>query len=85
MRSFRVLCSATRMHWQQSVRKYNDLDIIELRYLLNDIGAELLNRKSADVANELANDGITEPVIIEVEDILHDLTNETQTANSPFP
>jgi hypothetical protein len=66
------------------LRKYNGLDIIEPGYLLNDIGAELLNRKSADVANELANDGITEPVIIEVEDILHDLRNQTQTANFPY-
>jgi hypothetical protein len=50
-------------------------NIIGLIDLLNDVGAELLNRERADVANELTDDGITEPVIVEVEDILHDLTN----------
>jgi hypothetical protein len=55
--------------------EYGASNIIGLIDLLNDIGAELLNRERADVANELTNDGITEPVVIEVEDILHDLTN----------
>lgn len=46
------------------------------KYLLDNIGAELLNRECADIANELANDSVTEPVIVEVEDVLHDLMNQ---------
>jgi hypothetical protein len=33
-------------------------------YLLNDVGTELLNRKSANVAGELPDHGITEPIIV---------------------
>jgi hypothetical protein len=46
-------------------------------YLLDNIGAELLDRKRADVANELTNDGIAKPVVIEVENVLDNLTNCT--------
>jgi hypothetical protein len=43
-----------------------------------------LNRKRADVADELANDSITESVIIEVEDILHDLMNQLSDPSFSF-
>ena len=46
------------------------------KYLLDNIGAELLNGKGADIANELANDSITESVIVEVEYVLHNLLNQ---------
>jgi hypothetical protein len=39
-------------------------------YLLDDVGAELLGRQSADVALELANDGLDEPGVAQVEDVL---------------
>ena len=41
--------------------------------LLNDVGAEFLNREGADIASELTNDRITETVVIQVEDVLHNL------------
>jgi hypothetical protein len=50
---------------------------VEPSYLLNNIGAELLNRKRTDVANELTNDGIAKPVVIEVENVLDNLTDCT--------
>ena len=46
-------------------------------YLLNNIGAELLNRKCADIADELTNDCIAKPVVIEVENVLDNLTERT--------
>ena len=42
-------------------------------YLLDDIGAELLNGQSADVTQKLANDSIAEPVVVEIKDVLHDI------------
>jgi hypothetical protein len=41
--------------------------------LLNDIGAEFLNRKSAYVACKLADNTIAEAVVVQVQDVLHDL------------
>ena len=41
-----------------------------LTHLLDNIGRELLNRQRADVSNELADDGLTEAVVVEVQDIL---------------
>lgn len=46
---------------------------MEISYLLNDIGAEFLNRKCTNVADELTNDRITKPVIVEVKDVLDNL------------
>src|SRR6266404_589394 len=46
------------------------------KYLLYNIGTELLNGKCADIAYELANDGITESVIVEIEDVLNNLLNQ---------
>lgn len=40
---------------------------------LDDVRAELLDGQSADVANELTNDGVAEPVVVQVEDVLDDL------------
>lgn len=41
--------------------------------LLDDIGAELLNRQSTDIPCELADNGVAEPVVVEIEDVLNDL------------
>ena len=54
------------------------------KYLLDDIGAELLNGKGADIANELADDSITESVIVEVEDVLHDLMSRSCSQRPPL-
>jgi hypothetical protein len=56
--------------------------MMEPSYLLDNIGAELLDRKCADVADELTNDGITKPVIIEVENVLDNLTKYTSETSS---
>lgn len=41
--------------------------------LLNDVGAELLNREGANVAEELTDDSIAESVVVQVENVLHDI------------
>jgi hypothetical protein len=41
--------------------------------LLDDVGTELLHRQGTDVAGELTNDTVTEPVVIQIKDVLHDL------------
>lgn len=45
--------------------------------LFNDIRAELLNGQRTNIASELANDCITEAVIIQVEDILNNLFRQS--------
>jgi hypothetical protein len=42
-------------------------------YLLDDVGAEFLDRQGADVASELTDNGIAEPVVVQVENVLNDL------------
>lgn len=42
--------------------------------LFNDVGAELLYRERADIANELANDSVAESVIVQVKDVLNNLS-----------
>ena len=42
-------------------------------YLFDDVGAELLDGKSTNVARKLTDDPITEAVIVEVQDILDHL------------
>ena len=41
--------------------------------LLDDVRGELLHRKGTDVALELADDGVAEAVVVQVEDVLDDL------------
>ena len=41
--------------------------------LLNDIGAELLDRQRAHVASKLMDDAVGESVVIQVKDVLNDL------------
>ncbi len=55
-------------------------DTIESSHLLDNIGAEFLNRKGADIADELTNDSITEPVVIEVENVLDNLKMQIRQA-----
>lgn len=43
--------------------------------LLDDIGAELLDRERTDVAEELTDNAIAEAVVVQVENVLHDLRN----------
>jgi hypothetical protein len=58
---------------------------MEARYLLNNIRTELLDREGADVADELTNDCITEPVVIKVQNVLNNLRDWAhQTAKSFF-
>jgi hypothetical protein len=45
-------------------------------YLLDYIGTELLNGKGADIPDELTNDCIAEPVVIEVENVLDNLKKQ---------
>lgn len=45
-------------------------------YLLDNIGTELLDRKGADIPDELTNDCIAEPVVIEVENVLDNLKKQ---------
>ena len=61
------------------------MDTVKPSYLLNDIGAELLNRKRADIANELTNDCIAEPVVIQVENVLDNLTKRIHQVRILFP
>ena len=44
--------------------------------LLNHIGAELLHGQRANVASELSNNGITETVVVQVEDVLYHLSKK---------
>lgn len=47
-----------------------------MTHLLDDVGGELLNRQRADVADELTDDGLAEAVVVEVEDVLHNVVAE---------
>jgi len=48
-------------------------------YLFNDVGAELLDGKSTNVARKLTDDRVTEAVIVEVQNVLDDLFDINQT------
>ena len=69
MRILPVLCSATRTHSEGVSRGQTTRNTT---HLLN-IGAELLNRTCADIPSELTNYGITETIIVQVENILDNL------------
>jgi hypothetical protein len=56
------------------------MDTIESSHLFDNIGAEFLNRKGADIADELANDRITKPVVIEIENVLDNLKMQIRQA-----
>ena len=43
-----------------------------------------MDRKCADVADELTNDGITKPVVIEIENVLDNLTNKIHIRDKFF-
>ena len=70
MRILPVLCSATRTHSEGVSRGQTTRNTT---HLLNNIGAELLNRTCADIPSELTNYGITETIIVQVENILDNL------------
>ena len=42
-------------------------------HLLDHVGAELLHRKRADVPTELPDDRVAEPMVVQVQNVLHDL------------
>ena len=48
-------------------------------YLFDDVGAELLNGKSTNIARKLTDDTITEAVIVEVQDVLDHLFDINRT------
>lgn len=73
MSIFRVLCSATRIHWAEYESRFEVNDLFA--HLFDHIRAELLNGQGANVSGELANHGITETVVVQIKDVLHDLTN----------
>ena len=64
--------------------EYGPKDTIEPIYLLNNIGTELLNRKGTNIPDELTNDCIAEPVVIEVENVLDDLKKQIRQARTCF-
>jgi hypothetical protein len=45
----------------------------EQTHLLNDIRAEFLYRKSTNVTSKLANNGIAEAVVVQIQNILDNL------------
>jgi len=49
------------------------------KYLFDDVGAELLDGKSTNIARELTDDRVTEAVIIEVQNVLNHLFDINQT------
>lgn len=54
----------------------------QITNLLNDIGAEFLDRQRADIACELADDGIAEAVVVQIKDVLHDLQRNRVSGRS---
>lgn len=48
----------------------------DITNLFNDIGAELLNRKSAHIPCELADNSIAEAIVVQVQNVLYDLVTE---------
>jgi len=53
-------------------------------YLLDDIGTELLNRKGADIPDELTDDCIAKPVVVEVENVLDNLKKQIPSGGELF-
>jgi hypothetical protein len=45
-------------------------------HLLDNVGAKLLNRKSTNVPGELTDNGITETVVVQIQNILNNLGSE---------
>jgi len=45
-------------------------------HLLDDVGAELLDRQSTNIAGELTDNSVTESVVIEIKDVLHNLKTQ---------
>ena len=60
-------------------RKLADIVWFHSIYLFDDIGAELLDGKSTNVARKLADNPVTEAVIVEVQDVLDNLFDINQT------
>ena len=48
-------------------------ETLSTAYLLDDVGTELLDRQRADIASELADNSIAETVVVQVENVLHNL------------
>lgn len=57
-----------------SVNTVQELDeTLTTAYLLDDVGTELLDRQRADIASELTDDSVAETVVVQIENVLHDL------------
>lgn len=69
-----MLCSATRMHWQiQDVNdKIQSMTSVTF-HLLDHVRAELLHGERTNVAGELTDHAVAEPIVVEVQNVLHDL------------
>jgi hypothetical protein len=76
MRILRVACSATRMHWSNDHSDGKSQKRGTRTDLLNHIRAELLDGKGADIAGELAYYSVAESVVIQIQDILHNLEKQ---------
>lgn len=64
--------------------EYMTKNITEPCYLFNNVGAELLDGERTHVANELTDDGIAKPVVVEVKNVLDNLTKQTHQLARPF-
>ena len=53
--------------------------LVPFIYLFDDVGAELLDGKSTNIARKLTDNAVTEAVIIEVQDVLDDLFDINRT------
>ena len=52
------------------------IQTIKKSNLLDDIRAELLDRQRAHVPGELADNRVAEPVVVQVQDVLHHLSRK---------
>lgn len=50
-------------------------------HLLNNVGAEFLNRKGADIADKLTNNCVAEATVVKIKNVLHHLEAKHQTKN----
>ena len=61
--------------------EYRTKNIAEPCYLLNNVGAELLDGERTDVANELSDNGIAKPIVVEVKNVLDNLTKHASAGH----
>ena len=57
------------------------LGLVPFIYLFDDVGAELLDGKSTNIARKLTDDRVTETIIVEVQNVLDDLSDINRTCS----